>query len=296
MTTIVIPKITGITSIGSLGATSANYLGGETITLGGSGFSSGCTVFVDNVSCATTFVSNTSVTFTGPAKAVGTYHIYLYSTDGSIAMKPNGISFIAYTTPSVEYLVVAGGGGGGGHLANGGGAGGGAGGLLTGTTSSLLTNTNYSFSIIERRNTAGGFFPIISSGGLAATDKDLAFAYRNDTTITHAQWNDDIDYTISGYAGTNEPLHYWIATQSSTNGRIGYSGNTQIYNNSTKKNLLLTTSGNFIIGGDIEDVPNYWYFNGEIYEVLVFTQSLYDIDGTNTISTIYNNQLSQYGT
>jgi hypothetical protein len=166
---------------------------------------------------------------------------------------------------------------------------------LIGMSHSVLTNTNYSFSIVERRNASGGFYPIISSGGVAATDKDFAIAYRNNTTFTHAQWNDDIDVAISGYAGANEPLRYWTGTQSSTNGRIGYYENNQTYNDSTKKNLLLSTSGNFIIGGDIEDVPNYYYYQGEIYEILIFTQSLYDIDGIVTINTIYNNQKSQYG-
>ncbi len=39
--------------------------------------------------------------------------------------------------------------------------------------------------------------------------------------------------------------------------------------------------------------PNTFY--GEIYELLVFTQSLYDLDGTTSINQIYQNQLSLYG-
>jgi hypothetical protein len=38
------------------------------------------------------------------------------------------------------------------------------------------------------------------------------------------------------------------------------------------------------------------YYKGEIYEILVFTQSLYDLDGTSTITQIYQNQLSYTGT
>lgn len=42
-----------------------------------------------------------------------------------------------------------------------------------------------------------------------------------------------------------------------------------------------------------QGTPNTFY--GEIYEVLVFTKSLYDLDGTSTITQIYNNQLGIYG-
>jgi hypothetical protein len=33
-----------------------------------------------------------------------------------------------------------------------------------------------------------------------------------------------------------------------------------------------------------------------MYEILVFTKSLYDLDGTSSITQIYNNQLSYTGT
>jgi len=38
------------------------------------------------------------------------------------------------------------------------------------------------------------------------------------------------------------------------------------------------------------------FYNGEIYELLVFAESLYDIDNTGGLITqIYNNQFSLYG-
>ena len=77
----------------------------------------------------------------------------------------------------------------------------------------------------------------------------------------------------------------------------------RIYN----KSSLLTTSGNGVdfLNTAITNTPSIGlsnarspsnYYQGEIYEILVFTQSLYDIDGTSTITQIYNNQLSAYGT
>ena len=94
------PKITSLTYPSS--ATAANPVGGETLTITGSGFSAGATVYVDTTSCSTTYVSATSVTFTAPAKTAGEYHLYVYNTDGTFAMKPSG-----YTSSSVPTWVTA---------------------------------------------------------------------------------------------------------------------------------------------------------------------------------------------
>jgi len=88
-------KITGLTYIGS--ATAANPAGSETITIAGSGFNVGATVYIDTTSCATTYVSATSLTFTSPAKSAGSYHLYVYNTDGSSGILPSG--FISSSIP-----------------------------------------------------------------------------------------------------------------------------------------------------------------------------------------------------
>jgi hypothetical protein len=146
------PKISSITYAPT--TTGANTSGGETITLTGAGFNSGCTVFVDNISCTTTYVSNNSVTFTSPVKAVGAYHVYVYNIDGSVAMKPNGITFITYIPSTIEYLVVAGGGAGGYER----GGGGGAGGLLT-ATGYAISNGTYTVTVGAGATALGTYGP-----------------------------------------------------------------------------------------------------------------------------------------
>lgn len=84
-------KITSVTYPSS--ATAARITGSETITVTGSGFNSGAVVHVDSNTCSTTYVSSASLTFTSPAKNVGNYHLYVYNTDGSTGVKPNGVSF-----------------------------------------------------------------------------------------------------------------------------------------------------------------------------------------------------------
>lgn len=77
--------------------------GSQTITVSGSGFNSGAVVYVDANSCSTTFVNSTSLTFTSPAKSIGSYHLYVYNTDGSAGVKPNGAVYSTapiWLTPS----------------------------------------------------------------------------------------------------------------------------------------------------------------------------------------------------
>ena len=72
----------------------ANPVGGQTITLTGTGFTAGLSVLVNTTMAAVvTVVSSTTVTFTAPAMAAGTYVLYLVATDGSVALSLPGISY-----------------------------------------------------------------------------------------------------------------------------------------------------------------------------------------------------------
>jgi hypothetical protein len=89
-------KITGLTYTGS--ATAANPAGGETVTVNGSGFNTGAKVYIDTVLCTTTYVSNTSLTFTSPIKTIGSYFVYVYNTDGSSGLYPLGMIYSSLPT------------------------------------------------------------------------------------------------------------------------------------------------------------------------------------------------------
>jgi len=84
-------KITSLTYPDSTMA--ANPTGGETVTVNGSGFNSGATVYIDNTLCTTTYVSATSLTFVSPAKSIASYHLFVYNTDGSSGMFPLGMIY-----------------------------------------------------------------------------------------------------------------------------------------------------------------------------------------------------------
>jgi hypothetical protein len=82
-----VPRITS--RIGSV----SNSAGG-TITLSGTDFSSGCTVYINSTAATTTTVNNsTQVTAIIPSGiTAGTYFIYVYNPDGSSGFLPNGIT------------------------------------------------------------------------------------------------------------------------------------------------------------------------------------------------------------
>jgi hypothetical protein len=96
------PKITNIQVVDSsytvLDDTAVDIAGGN-IKLTGSGFNSGCQVIIGSTpASATTFVSSTEVIAQLPATVAGTYIVYLANTDGSVAIRVNGVTFSATPT------------------------------------------------------------------------------------------------------------------------------------------------------------------------------------------------------
>jgi hypothetical protein len=163
---------------------------------------------------------------------------------------------------------------------------------LTGMSYTFLNGTNYSFSLVERRNSAAAFMMAISSGN-AGTDQGLHYGYyTGGTSVRFGQFGgDDMDLSpYPAYAGASEPVHYWCGVESSTAGRFIYENATVAKSDATRTTLLSSTSGNFVIGTRLFGTP--YYYSGEIFEVDVYTTAL----GTSDITTTYNNQLSYTGT
>lgn len=87
-----IPRISSIAYSGD--DTATNTAGGDTITINGSFFKSGCFVYVDTTKASVvSFISSTQITFTAPAKSAGTYTLYVYNPDGGTAIYIPGISY-----------------------------------------------------------------------------------------------------------------------------------------------------------------------------------------------------------
>ena len=90
--TIIAPRITTITYPGD--DTAADTAGGQTITLTGTGFVAGANVLINGSAVGVvSVVSSTTITFTSPANATGSYVIYVVNPDGSTAIAIPGIQY-----------------------------------------------------------------------------------------------------------------------------------------------------------------------------------------------------------
>ena len=91
-TNVITPKVASLTLPGT--ETAVGTAGGETVTITGTGFSSGANVLIGStVASSTTYISSTSISFTTPALSAGTYVLYVVNTDGGTATYIPGISF-----------------------------------------------------------------------------------------------------------------------------------------------------------------------------------------------------------
>ena len=91
-TDVGVPKITSLTYVGN--DTAADTVGGQTITITGSGFKTSPAVYVGgSIVASVSYVSATSVTFVAPAKTAGSYSLSLVNTDGATAIFPAGVQY-----------------------------------------------------------------------------------------------------------------------------------------------------------------------------------------------------------
>jgi hypothetical protein len=87
-----VPKISSISFPNS--ATAGSPTGGETVTITGSGFLAGASVYVANILVSvSTVVSSTTITFTSPVKSDGNYSLSVVNTDGGSASFIPGITY-----------------------------------------------------------------------------------------------------------------------------------------------------------------------------------------------------------
>jgi hypothetical protein len=173
--------------------------------------------------------------------------------------------------------------------------------LVYGTSSNLFDGTNYTVCVVAKRNAAiSGATYYAGTNGQAVQNQSLAVGYNTDTALRHSEYSySNNGPTVPAYAGASEPVGYdfFAFSQTASSGFRDYSwrSGTQYTSGNNTLTLPLTNSGNATIGWAVS-ASNGNSFNGEIYEVLVFTSSLYDFDGTSTITQIYQNQLSYTGT
>ena len=107
---------TQFTNTPGVSVTSVNYanpvnngtafpLGGQTVTVRGTGFKSNVEVFVGDTLCPTTFISSTELTFVNPAKTVGAYDLVV--NNPAVIINGNIIPASSVVAPgAIKYLQI----------------------------------------------------------------------------------------------------------------------------------------------------------------------------------------------
>ncbi len=130
-----------------------------------------------------------------------------------------------------------------------------------------LANSNYSIFVVEqRRSGKNGNYFIGGSG--SADNTNLLLGYRFNSTITHAQYNNDYDVSIiPTYSSPIPRIHSFRFSSS-----IGkdYSLNGVIKSNYNNNVGLLSYNGT-VIGSALN-----LFFNGDIGEIIIFNKYLND--------------------
>ena len=166
-------------------------------------------------------------------------------------------------------------------------------------TGNIFDNTDFTVCAVTRRSNAyaGTFQYFMGTSPTLSTVPSLKFGYVSDTLVRTQINNiavDTVNVNVSAYAGASEPTGYNMGMLSQTSGMVAYAWRSGTPTTGTAP--LGITPGTLSGPGTLGCSRNSQFFIGEIYEVLIFTRSLYDLDGTSTINQIYNNQLGMYGT
>jgi hypothetical protein len=182
----------------------------------------------------------------------------------------------------------------------------------------VLTNSKYTICMAERRTVISGTGnngnntgdnPLWSYGvSSGATNAYPHYTWRNTNTLFYGQYGNDLGgITSSSFlTSSTEPIRYHYSMVSSTSGAKNYIYNDPLSSPILTQNAALTglpnMSGgplsigynNFYPGQGTAGVATGMFYIGEMYEFIVFNNSLFDIDGTGTINKMYGNQSTFY--
>jgi hypothetical protein len=170
-----------VPSVTHLDVTEGPLAGGTSVTITGTGFTSGSTVKFDNTSASSvTFNSSTSLTVTSPAGSAGTVDITVTTPGGTSATSSND-QFTYDAVPTVTSLDVTSGSTSGGTTVNITGTGFTAGSTVKfGTTaaSSVTFNSSTSLTVTSPAKAAGTVdITVTTPGGTSATSSNDQFTY-----------------------------------------------------------------------------------------------------------------------
>ena len=243
------PRITNIQIVDSsylaIDDTAVSTSGGY-IIITGSGFTSGCQVIIGTlVATSISFINSTTIHAQVPAQSSGTYTVYLTNTDGSVAIRVNGLNYSA--TPSWQ---------------------------TTSPLTSGVINTPISLQLQATSNTSvvyqlqtGSTLPsgltLSSSGLLTGTVTGLTTnTTYNFTVVAIDQENQDTPQAFSITIQINDTYFEYTTLLLPGNGTNGAQNNTFL--DSSSNNFTITRNGNATQGTFSPFSQTGWgnYFDG----------------------------------
>lgn len=95
-------------TVTAISPTSGSTSGGTSVTITGTGFSSGATVSLGGTAATNvTVVSSTSITATTPAHAAGTVNVVVTNTDSQNGTLSSGYTYLSSDTPTFARIIIA---------------------------------------------------------------------------------------------------------------------------------------------------------------------------------------------
>ena len=162
---------------------------------------------------------------------------------------------------------------------------------LTSDGYSLLNGIDFTLNTVTQRTAAKSTINyVFGTNTQNGNFQNVGIGFDNDTTLSplgNLTNTGGTQLTIAGYSGAGS-ARYITGTVIPT--RAGYSNATLIGTN-TNAGLLQVPSGGSYSIGYVRNGQNFFYYTGNVFELLVFGGGF---DQTS-VTTVYNNQFAVYG-
>jgi prepilin-type N-terminal cleavage/methylation domain-containing protein len=141
----------------------------------------------------------------------------------------------------------------------------------------ILAGKSYTVIVVEKRLSSAGNDYFIS-GSQSGDNQGPHLGYRTNTTMTFAQFANDLDVAVSGFASPTPYMHIFIFN--SGNGKTYYKNGVQLINSKTSGALTPLISYN---GAQIAKFSNGGgaYYNGNIGEIIIFSRAIKNSERLN---------------
>ncbi len=147
---------------------------------------------------------------------------------------------------------------------------------LNGFNTSYLNSSSYTIFTVSAVDAGGNQYLLGSNSG--GTNTSLHFGYRDSTTFTLAQFNNDLNYSpttpAQSYNGSSEVAMDWSGKLDTASGHaIYFNGGSSVASSGNTDALISQTTTSGILGAGFN---NSAPFNGDVGEVLIFNTALSD--------------------